>query len=434
MRRSRTTIRVIALIFALAGCGGGGGGEDHEPTPTPTASVTGTAVPTETPLPSPTATPVPAFDEIVLGVATRYGGVLGNGAREYAQFVLRYEAGAWESVPLRLQEPAGVFGVTFASAQIAYAYGTRGEGSGGLLLRSIDAGGTWQNLSDRLPAEPDQIFDAAFVDEHTGYLVGRGYFTQPTVLRTTDGGFSWRAVTIPELTGFPLFGSYALGSRADAVELVRYDAGGLVVVRLNDPAAQPTVLAQAGDTSFAGGNAFSTAGALGWIAEASGASILSSDAPGAPWRRLMTESSVVRFLNAIDVRDDLAGVTGGADGSSGTYEPLLLTTDDGVTWQPATVGLFVDGQIVDVLRLRGDAALAIVNGFDIEPASLVLGSADGGRTWQHEPTPFERDWQIHDLARNTERGGGVTLRGDFGARSRATSGTVCAVDAPLVGR
>lgn len=83
--------------------------------------------------------------------------------------------------------------------------------------------------------------------------------------------------------------------------------------------------------------------------------------------------------------------------------PLLLSTDDGEARQAATVDLFIDGQIVDVVRLRGDEALAIVNGFDTEPASLVLRSNDRGRTWQHDPTDFERDWHIHDVARNTER-------------------------------
>jgi len=399
----RGSVPGIVLALMLAGCGGGGGSDDDRPTSVPTPAVTATSLPTETPLPTPTATPIPAFDEIVLGVATRYGETLGNGAREYRQFVLRYEAGVWESVPLKHDEPAGVFGVTFATDRIAYAFGTRGEGSGGMLLRSIDAGRTWQDLSDRLPADPDQIFDAAFLDEHVGYVVGRGYFTDPSVLRTTDGGFSWRDVALPPTTGFPLFGSYALGFRGDATELVRYDGGGLVVVRLDDATILPMLISPPEDTSLAGGNGLSIVGSVGWIAEARGASIRRSAAPGAPWEPQITDASVSRFLRAIDLRGDHAGVAGGGDGSSGTLAPVLLATDDGERWDSATVDLALDGQVADVLRLRGDAALAIVNAFDIDPASLVLRSMDGGRTWRRQPTRFERDWQIHDLARNTER-------------------------------
>lgn len=403
MRHRRTKKLVLVLTLVLAGCGGGGGGDHDGPTPAPTATATVTGPPTETPLPSPTASSVFAFDEIVLGVATRYGATQPNGALEQQQVVLRCEAGVWESLPLRVQEPAEVAGVTFASERFAYAFGTQGDGSRGLLLRSVDAGRTWQDLSDRLPAAPSRILDVAFRDEQVGYLVGRAFFSQPAVLRTTDGGFSWRAVAIPPVEGVPIFGNYALGFRGDAVELVRFDGDGIVVVRLNDRTVPPIVIEPAGGASFAGPNGFSTAGSVGWIAEASNASILRSDAPGASWQRQIVDDTTLRSLFAIDVRGDHVGVAGGADGASGPFGPLLLATDDGVTWRPGTVDLFVDGQVVDVLRLRGDAALAIVNGFDSDPASLVLRSTDGARTWHHEPTPFEVDWQIHDLARNTER-------------------------------
>ena len=396
--------RLALLTVVLAGCGGGGGGgKDDRPTPIPTPSATATAAATETPLPSPTPTAVSTFDEVVLGVATRYGPPVPEGARDYQQFALRYAADSWESVPLTVPASAGVFGVTFAGANVAFAFGGGGDSTKGLLLRTDDAGRTWRDVSATLPAEYPQIFDAAFADERSGYVVGRTYFGGPSIVRTTDGGGTWHAVEIPPSTGFELFGIYGLGFRADATELVRYDGGGLVVVRLDDPAIPPMVLSPPEDTSFAGGNAFSIVGSVGWIAEAQGASIRRSDAPGAPWERQLVDDSIGRFLRAIDVRGDHAGVAGGADGASGTVMPLLLTTDDGADWQPAIVDETPGGGIADVLRLRGDAALAVVDVAGSEGGAHVLRSTDGGRSWRHEPTAFERDWQIHDLARNTER-------------------------------
>lgn len=403
MRIPRSTALVMLLSLVL-GCGDGSGGDDDGPAPVPPASATAIAVPTGTPLPSIAPTPTPSFEEVVLAVATRFGPISANDGGTFRQLVLRYDAGTWESVSLAPTVMPMLRGIVFASPRVAYAFGGQGEAPDGVMIRSDDAGHTWRNLSASLPPECPQVFDAVFADEETGYIVGRGTFTLPAVFRTIDGGASWQPIDIPPSLGFPLHGAYALGLRADAAELIRYDGGGLVDVRLDDPIGAPLVIEAPGGASFAGANAFSTAGPVGWIVEAYGGSILRSDLPGAAWNRQVSEPANTHSLLAIDVRGDRSGVAGGADGSTGAPRPVLFSTEDGIAWQPAAVVDTIEGGIRDVLRLRDDAALAMtVHVVGSEVQSRVLRSADGGQTWYHEPTRFERGWWIHDLARNTER-------------------------------
>src|ERR1700738_5497602 len=72
-------------------------------------------------------------------------------------------------------------------------------GSGGTLLETIDGGQTWRKL---LPLTKDTLRDVYFADEKIGWLVAeRDVLKLKTndeprtyLLKTEDGGFSWRRV------------------------------------------------------------------------------------------------------------------------------------------------------------------------------------------------------------------------------------------------
>src|SRR6266498_3700192 len=72
-------------------------------------------------------------------------------------------------------------------------------GSGGTLLETIDGGQTWRRL---LPLTKDNLRDVYFADEKTGWLVAErdalklktNDEPQSYLLKTEDGGFSWRRV------------------------------------------------------------------------------------------------------------------------------------------------------------------------------------------------------------------------------------------------
>lgn len=406
----RSTIYVLMMLL-LAACGDSGGSDgDERPDPPP---ATATATPSATPEPSATPTPAPAFDEILLGVGARYGRELPNGGRAYTALVLRNAGAGWEEIKPLLPERAFVTGVSFATAEVAFLYGGRDESTDGILLRSDTAGQSWINVSSALPPDCQAIADLAFVDRQNGYLVSHGYFST-AYFATEDGGLTWRPVDVPFSVG--MGGSYAAGTRDLAAEVVRYESAGLSVVRLDDPTALPLALAPSGGTFIGGANAFSTVGAHGWIAAAAPtrpndsfhnrAAIFTSSAPGAAWvEQLVDPSSGYPQLRAIDVRDDHNGVAGGftVAASEDAYLPFAIVLDpDGTSWHQAPITGIPDGwSVFDVLRTRGDGAWATATDITTAVESAFLRSDDGGRSWHREPSSFEQDVQIFDLARNT---------------------------------
>jgi photosystem II stability/assembly factor-like uncharacterized protein len=396
---------MLLLALGLAGCDGGDDDDSDASSPTPSPTATAQPITTDVPSPTTTSTPNVAFDEVVLGVASKYGAQGSTGGGVVQQVVLRNDGEEWESIELTgLPVQTGVNGVTFATASVAWLFGGQADADG-LLRRSDDAGRTWRDVSSALPAHFPQIFAAAFVDQDAGYILGRGSFAPPVVLVTHDGGATWRDVALPPSGGFPLVGSCAFGLRLGAAELARYDGGGLGVIRLDDTSA-PIVIEPPGGASLGGMNAFATAGAAGWIVEAYVASILRSESPGAPWVRQPVVVEGPSELRAIDMRDPEHGLAGGFTSKTlETRAPLLLVTDDGTAWEPARVAGPFDGwSVYDVLRLRGDGAVATATDITSgETATVLFHSDDGGRSWRRDPTPFEHGWRIHDLARNTER-------------------------------
>jgi photosystem II stability/assembly factor-like uncharacterized protein len=102
--------------------------------------------------------------------------------------VLRNRDGDWETVSIDTALPAGLTGVVFSSPDVAWAFGTRGEGESPVLLRSQDTGTTWADVASNLPAEVEGIVDMAFADASTGYLVAHGLLTPRMLFHTVDGG------------------------------------------------------------------------------------------------------------------------------------------------------------------------------------------------------------------------------------------------------
>jgi photosystem II stability/assembly factor-like uncharacterized protein len=79
----------------------------------------------------------------------------------------------------------------------------------------------------------------------------------------------------------------------------------------------------------------------------------------------------------------------------------LVINEDGTLWRLAAItGVGGDTTVVDVLRTRGAGAWAITVD-DSGSESAFLRSGDGGRSWHREPTSFQQDVRLTDLARNT---------------------------------
>jgi hypothetical protein len=309
---------------------------------------------------------------------------------------------------------ASVTGFVFSAADVAWAFGSVGEQNIPLLLRSGDAGRSWENVTFRLPPECDGIVDLAFVDEAVAYVVARGVFRPRRVFTTSDAGEHWSEVPAFASGALPT-SSYALEARGAAVELVRADDG-FSVARMDDLAVPPVLFAPSGGGFFSGPNGFSVVGLRGWIAATFylgstfpiyRTTILASAAPGAEWVEQPLALAGQPELRAIDVRDPRDGVAGGyvfVANEVGALVPFLFVLGtDGETWERAAIADAPDGfTIVDVLRLRGDVAWAVATDITSGAArSVMLRSDDGGRSWRRAPTAFEDGFQFSDLARNT---------------------------------
>lgn len=79
----------------------------------------------------------------------------------------------------------GIRALTFVTPNLGFA-----SGPSGLLLRTRDAGNTWQRCKIATDA---WLKGMSFVDERTGFAVGG----PAVVLRTDDGGASWRELPTP---------------------------------------------------------------------------------------------------------------------------------------------------------------------------------------------------------------------------------------------
>jgi photosystem II stability/assembly factor-like uncharacterized protein len=121
--------------------------------------------------------------------------------------ILRTENGGtnWAPVPLPLDiplpediaeiiEPGDVllYDVTFATAQLGWMVGEFG-----VILKTVDAGRSWQAVAS--PVETT-LFGVGFADTQNGWAVG----IEGVMLHSTDGGNSWQQQRIPGRRGFVL--------------------------------------------------------------------------------------------------------------------------------------------------------------------------------------------------------------------------------------
>ena len=207
-------------------------------------------------------------------------------------------------------------------------------GSGGTLLETNDGGQTWRKL---LPLTKDNLRDVYFADEKIGWLVAeRDALKLKTndeprtyLLKTDDGGFSWRRV-------------YVNGSDVNA-RLVR---------------------------------AVFTDAERGWVFGETGVVFATRDG-GAHWIR---QPSPTKHLLLGGAFVDYAH--GWLVGAGAT---ILQTSDGGMTWQS---GVVRDG---DGARFTAASFVGNRLGWVVATAGRVFATTDGGRTWFEQRSNVDAD-------------------------------------------
>lgn len=291
---------------------------------------------------------------------------------------------AWDS--LATGTTASLRGLSVVDDRVAWASGTRGT-----VLRSVDGGDSWR--ADTVPGAG--ALDLRAIHARSA-LVAHVAATAGRIWRTTDGGRTWSlryqgadtAVFLDAIAfaddrngialGDPLDGRFLLLVTRDGGETWAEAAGP------SRPGAAP------GEAAFAAsGTSLVLRGPLAWLGTGgSVARVLRSADGGSTWDAV---PSGVRARDgsggvfSLAFADPLRGVAVGGDylqpdSAAGTAS---FTTDGGRTWLPASR---------PPRGYRSGVALARLDGVPLAIAVGTSGSdltVDGGETWQPlDDTPF----------------------------------------------
>jgi photosystem II stability/assembly factor-like uncharacterized protein len=204
-------------------------------------------------------------------------------------------------------------------------------GSGGLVLATRDGGRTWGLLQRFPPDVAGGLRRVSFVDASHGWALGQTAAGVPAALATTDGGVSWRTVSLPE-------------ELREARDLVFLDEShgwilGEVAVPLDGGVVQSVTL------------------------------ILATADGGATWsEQSRTPDTVMWDLDFLDAN------RGWAIGNVMGAGRLLTTTDGGVNWTLSTV----PGRSLTTVAFVDDTH-GWAGGMQ---GACIYVTTDGGRSWE----------------------------------------------------
>jgi photosystem II stability/assembly factor-like uncharacterized protein len=235
------------------------------------------------------------------------------------------------------EKRAYLFNVDAVDANTAWAVGDRST-----LVSTTDGGKTWRSRKVAMDtdlsggvslAAADPIFyDVKFADAKTGWIVGE--FGK--VLKTTDGGETWREQTkslmdssngeYVDLLDLPtLFGVYASDTThavASGLEahVARTEDGTNWAYQKTDGAGVPLLDPLYSVAMLPDGS--------GWSIGAAG-QVVKYDPAAQVWKRAPIGQDVLTWLRAVDFSDDRNGYMVGGFGL------IFRTTDGGKTWLPS---------------------------------------------------------------------------------------------------
>ena len=238
-------------------------------------------------------------------------------------------------------------------------------GSGGTLLETIDGGQTWRKL---YPLTKDNLRDVYFANEKIGWLIAeRDVLKLKTndeprtyLLKTEDGGFSWRRVF---LNGSDVNARLVRAVFADAERGWVFGESG-VVFSTRDGGDHWVRQASPTRHLLLGGAFVDPA--HGWLVGA-GATILQTSDGGMTWQSgNVRDGDGARFTAASFVGKSL----GWAVGTAGR---VFATTDGGLTWFEQRSN--VNDDLSDVKFI--DAS----EGWAVGTQGTLLHTIDGGVHW-----------------------------------------------------
>jgi photosystem II stability/assembly factor-like uncharacterized protein len=273
--------------------------------------------------------------------------------------------------------------VSAVSESVAWA-----SGSAGTVIRTEDGGRTWRTLS--IPDAGQLDFrDIDAVNDRTAYVLSIGPGDASRIYKTTDAGATW---TLQFRNNDPKAFFDAIAFRdarhgfafSDSVDKT------LVVLRTDDGGAEWTRIAPAnlpaaleGEGAYAAsGSSVAVSGAHVWIGTTASRVLHSSDA-GRSWQAAQTPlpTGPSAGIFSVAFRDAMRGIVVGGDYKleSAAVDNAAVTSDGGRTW---TLVKGLTGFRSAVAYVPASSRTLVAVG-----SSGADFSTDEGRTWMAIPGP-----------------------------------------------
>ena len=260
--------------------------------------------------------------------------------------------------------------VQFVDANLVFAVGDDGT-----VLKSVDAGDTWSDLTANT-GETGDFENLFFLDANTGWVVG----DNGLVLQTTDGGTGWTSQTAATGTTETLRSIFFLDANNGYV-----GGSGGVLIRTTDGGTswttQTTGLETAGDRVYDIYFKDSNTG----IAVAGGGNIITTTDGGTIWTLQADVNGVQESWKRVRFADANNGWVAGSAGL------IYKTTDGGITWtaQPSPT---TEADFNDLVLVNNQILIAVGDHNDARDiTSIVVKTEDGGVTWVRDDHGLTND-------------------------------------------
>jgi photosystem II stability/assembly factor-like uncharacterized protein len=313
--------------------------------------------------------------------------------------------------PLQSGVTARLRGVSAVSDRVVWA-----SGANGTILRTADAGTTWQTL--KIPGTEKLDFrDIDAIDEKTAYVLSIGPGAASRIYKTTDAGVTWieQFVNKDEKA---FFDAMAFWDANRGIAVSDSIDGQFVILTTGDggkswtrvPAdALPPALPNEGFFAASGTNVAVLAPNHVWLGTgaANESRVLKSSDGGRTWALAKTPlaSGPSSGIFSIAFSDAKHGIVVGGDYKveDAAIDNAAITTDGGVTWT-SMKGLTGFRSVVAYTARDGASLVAVgPRGADY--------STDRGKTWTAIPGS---GFDAFSLARGSRIGYGVGAKGSMG--------------------